>query len=176
MSHNLPGPLVAVLAVLVLIAAFFDIRTRKIPNQLTVGGLLAGLVLHAGLGGWTGLRTALLGAGLGLLVFLPPYLLRGTGAGDVKLMGAVGALAGPLNTFGIFLLTALFGGILAILLLLWKGGLRKAFRNVGFIVTELASGRPPHQNRPDLTLEGATAPKLPYAIPIALGTLVFLSL
>lgn len=90
-------------------------------------------------------------------------------------MAAVGSLAGPLNTFSIFILTAIFGGLLALGMLFWKGGLGRALANTGFIVGELAHGRAPHQQRPDLTLAGP-GPKLPYAVPIAIGTLVFLIL
>lgn len=172
---KLPFPILAALVVLVLSAAATDLRNRRIPNSLTLTGVVAGLVLNLGLNGMLGARASLLGLALGFVVLLPPFLLRGGGAGDVKLMAAVGALAGPLNTFSIFILTALFGGLLALGLLLWKGGLGRALRNTGFIVGQLAQGRAPHEQRPDLTLAGP-GPKLPYAVPIAMGTLVFLAL
>ncbi|MBL8216854.1 MAG: prepilin peptidase [Bryobacterales bacterium] len=172
---TLPFPILAALVALVLSAAATDLRNRRIPNSLTVGGVVAGLVLNLGINGMIGARASLLGLALGFVVLLPPFLLRGGGAGDVKLMAAVGALAGPLNTFSIFILTAIFGGVLALALLFWKGGLGRALSNAGFIVGQLAQGRSPHAQRPDLTLEGP-GPKLPYAIPIAMGTLTFLAL
>ena len=76
-------------------AGWLDWRTRKIPNWLTVSGFVAGLGIHTIVGGWHGALASLQGAGLALLVLLPLVLLRGLGAGDWKLMGAVGALLGP---------------------------------------------------------------------------------
>jgi len=171
---KLPFPIVAALVALVLSAAVTDIRSRRIPNSLTLAGVIAGLVLQLALGGWLGLRASLLGLAVGFVVLLPPFLLRGGGAGDVKLMAGVGALAGPWNTVTIFVLTAIFGGVLAVGLLLWKGGLGRALWNTSFIVGTLAQGRLPQKEREDLTLEGPGL-KLPYALPIALGTLVFLA-
>src|SRR5579864_1938211 len=79
-----------------LAAAFVDFRTRRIPNWLTVPAFVAGLTLRSALFGWPGAKTALEGAGLALGLLLPLVLLRAVGAGDWKLMGAVGAFLGPL--------------------------------------------------------------------------------
>ncbi|MBS1823806.1 MAG: prepilin peptidase [Acidobacteria bacterium] len=170
----LPFPLPAALAALVLLAAVFDFRSRTVPNWLTVCGAVAGAALHVGLNGWGGLKFSLLGLGLGFLIFLPLFALRGMGGGDVKLMAAIGAMAGVSNTFVIFILTAVLGGVLAIAMLLWKGGLGRTMRNVGHILSQLGRGKAPHTGRPELDIDQSTSMKLPYAIPMALGTLLYL--
>lgn len=173
---KLATPIAAALAVLVLVAAFTDIRSRLIPNPLVVAATIAGVSLNLWLHGWHGLGQSALGLLVGFGLLLLPFLLRGTGGGDVKLLAAIGSLAGPMNTLVIFILMAVSGGVMAVALLLWKGGLLQALRNVGTILNELAHARAPHQTRPDLTLESEQSVKLPYAIPIAFGTLLFLIL
>ncbi|MFZ0963907.1 MAG: A24 family peptidase [Terriglobia bacterium] len=76
-------------------AGWVDWRIRKIPNWLGIPALVAGLALSAALGGAPGLKSSLEGAGIGLGVLLPFVLARGLGAGDWKLMGALGAYLGP---------------------------------------------------------------------------------
>ncbi|MBI4905307.1 MAG: prepilin peptidase [Acidobacteria bacterium] len=169
-------PIAAALASLVIVAAYSDVRTRLIPNALVSAGAIAGVSLNLWLYGWHGLLQSLLGLVVGFAVFLLPFLLQGTGGGDVKLMAAIGSLAGPMNTLVIFVLVAVSGGVMAIGLLLIKGGMLQTFRNVGFILKELAHGRAPHESRPDLSLDSERSVKLPYGVPIAVGTLLFLSL
>src|SRR6266704_5767563 len=77
------------------IAGWMDWRYRRIPNWLTVPGLLAGIAVNAAAGGWSGAKASLLGAGLGLLILLPFVLIKALGAGDWKLIGAIGACLGP---------------------------------------------------------------------------------
>src|SRR5882724_6515196 len=100
-----------VLIAIVLVAAWHDVRWRKIPNWLSLGGMLAGLILNTALGGAAGLRSAAGGLLLGFGGYFCLYCLRAMGAGDVKLMGAVGAIAGPAGWFGIFLATAIAAGV-----------------------------------------------------------------
>jgi len=78
-----------------VIAGVTDFRSRRIPNWLTLPGLIVGVGLNTVAGGWSGLKLSLLGAGLGLLLLLPFVLLRSLGAGDWKLAGALGAFVGP---------------------------------------------------------------------------------
>src|SRR6516162_5029677 len=79
---------------LTLCAGYTDLRTRRIPNWLTVSGFFLGIALNSIFGGWHGAVASLEGAGLGLGILLPLVLMRGFGAGDWKLMGAIGALMG----------------------------------------------------------------------------------
>ena len=109
-------------------------------------------------------------------MYLIFYALRAMGAGDVKLMGAIGAIVGPINWFSIFILTSIIGGVLAVFLLLFRGGLKRALVNVYVIMTELAQGRAPHGADPSLDVRSQSAVTLPHGITIALGTCLFLSL
>src|ERR1700722_10475408 len=122
-----------VLVLMVTIAAVYDIRFRRIPNWLVLTGLVLGLGLNTFLLRWSGARASLLGIGLAFLIYFPLYLLRGMGAGDVKLMAAIGAIVGAANWFGIFIVSALLGGIAAILLLLSRGKLLNSLWNVGYL-------------------------------------------
>lgn len=172
----LPTPVCIALAILVSVAAVADARNRTIPNSITVGGAAVGLILQTSIQGWSGLKLSLLGLGLGFLIFLPLFLLRGMGGGDVKLMAAIGAMSGPMNTFLIFVFTALIGGVFAVGLLILRGGMGRALGNLGHILASLVRLKAPHEERPELTIEDARAPKLPYALPMALGTLLLLLL
>jgi prepilin peptidase CpaA len=90
-----------------LIAAFVDFRSNKIPNWLTVPAFFLGLTLRAVISGWAGAKASLEGAGLALILLLPLVLMRALGAGDWKLMGAVGAFLGP-----VLFLFVLLGSVL----------------------------------------------------------------
>ncbi|MCX6594095.1 MAG: A24 family peptidase [Acidobacteria bacterium] len=94
-------------------ATWFDLRERRIPNWLCGAAFLAGVVWH-----W---RDGLAGAGLAAAIYGTLFLLRGVGAGDVKLMMALGALAGPMPWLIIFTFSAIAGGVHAIVLII-KGG------------------------------------------------------
>ena len=171
---KLPPELEVALAALVLAAAVFDVRLSRIPNWLCATGLVLGLVLNFRLMQFAGLRQAALGVALALAVYFPLFALRAMGGGDVKLMAAIGALAGPSNWFIIFVLTALFGGVFAISLLAIRGGLVQAVRNVATILIELVHLRAPHRTDAMLDIAHPSAVTLPHAISICAGTLVFL--
>ena len=175
MTH-LPPPLATTLAALVIVAGISDILHRRIPNSLALAGFLAGVVWNCYLFGWLGAKTAALGAGAGFLLFLPPFLLKGRGGGDVKLMGAVGAITGPANALVIFILTAVFGGLLAIGMAASRGALRRVLRNCAYILWSLVRFRAPYRDNPELNLDHPKAISLPYAVAIAAGSLVFLTL
>ncbi len=101
-------------------ACFTDLRTREIPNWLTLSGILAGLLWAAVSGGWRGFGLALAGASVGLLSFLLLFVMGGMGGGDVKLMAAFGALVGPAALLKSILWIALLGGVGAALLVYWR--------------------------------------------------------
>ncbi len=104
-----------------LVMAVGDWRTRRIPNYLTFGGALAGIVFQTAVFGWPGLAQALLGLFLGLGLLLLPYILGGMGAGDVKALAALGAWLGPKGCFSVFCYMGLAGGLMSLGVLLWKG-------------------------------------------------------
>jgi prepilin peptidase CpaA len=101
-----------------LIAAVTDLRSRRIPNWLTYSAMLLGVGHHTIANGVLGFFFGTGGLFLGLALLIVFYLAGGMGAGDVKLMGAVGGLLGPKGVFIAFIFTALVGGIYAIMLLL----------------------------------------------------------
>lgn len=171
----LPLVVQMLLGALVLAAAIHDLRTRRIPNWLVLTGVLLGMGVNVLLYGWAGLRLSLLGMGLALAVYFPLFALRAAGAGDAKLMAAVGAFAGPWNWLGIFVCTALSGGLLAVLLLLYRGQLKTSLWNVAYILGQLTQLRPPYQDRPDLDVRHPHAVTLPHGATIAVGTAAFLA-
>ena len=164
------------LAALVIVAAVYDIRFRRIPNWLVITGFCLGLALNVFPVRLEGLTLTLLGAGLAFAIYLPFFALRAMGAGDVKLMIAIGAFVGARNWLILFLITAILGGILAVCLLLIRGGLIRALKNVLFILGELVRLRLPYQGDPALDVKHPRAVTLPHGVSIALGTLVFLLL
>jgi prepilin peptidase CpaA len=179
MTFTLPPPGVeAVLIALVLCAAVYDVRYRRIPNWLTVAGVLVGLALNGFLDqGRPGLFvSSLLGLAIAFAVYFVLYALRAMGAGDVKLMAAVGAIVGWPNWFGIFIVTAILGGIMALILVVARGRVKKTFWNVAFILSELRGGRPAYLRREELDVKNPKALGLPHGAVIAVGTLFFLAL
>src|SRR5690242_564869 len=108
-----------------LAAAVWDLRTRRIPNVLTFGGTLVALLLHGYMGGLSGVGLSLAGWAVGLALFFPFFALGGLGAGDVKLLAAVGALVGPLPAVWVALFTMIAGGVMAILVASYSGYLRR---------------------------------------------------
>jgi prepilin peptidase CpaA len=157
--------------VLAAIACWTDLRTRRIPNVLTFGAAGVGLAFHAFFGG-SGPLTALAGWITGVLFFSPLFLLRGMGAGDLKLLGALGAWLGPLMVVRIGLWSALAGGVLAIVIALAHGYAAQALRNVWLLLTHWrVSGIKPLDS---LTLDKGTGPRLAYAVPLMVGLMVAL--
>lgn len=136
--------------------------------------MLLGVVVNTVLFQTGGLRSAFEGLGLALLIYLPLYLLRGVGAGDVKLMAAVGAIAGPANWLRIFFLTVLFGAVAAIVLVVAKRRLRRTFQNIWIILTSLISGQAPYKKRPELDVRSEQGIRLPHAVSVACGSLAFI--
>jgi prepilin peptidase CpaA len=104
------------------------------------------------------------------------FALRAMGAGDVKLMAAAGAVAGPGNWLVIFLVTALLGGLAALVLVAVRGRVGRTARNIFIVFRELLHLRTPHQSRPELGVGGAGAVSLPHGAVIAAAGLLLLAL
>ena len=156
----------------VLTAAVIDVRTHRIPNMLTFGSAAAAFVYYASTGGLHGLGVSAGGWAVGVALFLPLFLVRGMGGGDVKLLGAVGAWLGPMGVLYAGLYSVLAGGVLALLVGLKHGYLGKAFSNLwGLLGVWRAAGIQP---LPGLTLEDSVGPRLAYGVAIAAGTLATL--
>jgi prepilin peptidase CpaA len=160
--------------VVALSACVTDVRSRRIPNVLTFGAAAAALVFGLASGGFAGLGWAIAGWTVGAGLFFPLFALGGLGAGDVKLLAALGAWLGPGLTVWVALWGAIAGGPLAIVVALSRGYARQALGNLwGLLTYWRVIGLQPH---PGLTLESApsTTPRLPYALPIAAGLMVTL--
>ena len=174
MMQQMPLALKIALITLAISAGLYDLRTRKIPNWLNLSGLVLGLGLNALLLHGHGVVVALLGLGLSLLIYIPLYLVRGMGAGDVKLMAAVGSIAGPHNWLVIFVVTALLGGLVAFALVFLKGRIQETLSNLATILGELVRGKAPFRKDPALDMRSPRSLGLPHGSVIALGCLAFL--
>ncbi len=162
------------LAAIVVVAAVFDVRHNRVPNWLTVPGVLLGVALNAFLFEAAGLWYSLKGLALAFGVYFVLYLLRGMGAGDAKLMTAIGAAAGWQNWLGIFFLTAIIGGVAALVLAMYKGRVRRTFENMWLLLASIRQGRAPYRDNPELDVGSDRALRLPHAVIIAFGTFGFL--
>ncbi|MDR7151490.1 prepilin peptidase CpaA [Hydrogenophaga palleronii] len=166
------------LGVLLVLAIWSDALQRRIPNTLVLVALIAGVLLNladtafdtrTGLfttqPGALGLWLSLAGALTGLLIFLPMWLLRALGAGDVKLLAAVGAFAGPAATVNLALCVLLAGGVLAMARLLLFPGRQLVRHNMGPMLSQLRPGA----TGPGFDARCQTAWRMPYALAIAGG-------
>jgi len=184
MTPKLMGFLALVpMLVLMLLAAKQDISSHRISNKLVLTGVLFGVVLNGilpeGLGfnsqvpGALGWLAAFKGVAVGMGLFLPLYWLRAMGAGDVKLMGMVGAFLGSNDVLGAVLATLVAGGVMALLVVMWSKQLGPMLQNVKLIfygsAVKLSTGQAPLMN--DLPV---SVGKLPYAVAISLGTFAYL--
>jgi prepilin peptidase CpaA len=158
--------------VLAAVACGWDLRTRRIPQVLTLGGALVGFMFHVVNGGWNAGVASAMGWVVGIAIFFLPFALGGLGAGDVKLLGAIGAWLGPMNALWVGLYAGAAGGVLAIFVALTKGYLFQAVGNVGMMLAywRLNGVKP----LPEITLEHSRGPRLAYAVPILAGTMVTL--
>lgn len=147
-----------------LAAGWMDLRRRRIPNWLTVPGLLLGVGLNTALNGRSGLKTSLLGAAIGLALLLPFVLLRSLGAGDWKLAGALGAFVGRDLLIGLLLLSIFVAGVMALVLVIYKRRLRQTMRNIGNILISLVTFRLPGAA---VSLDNPEALKVPYGVALA---------
>ena len=161
------------LELLVVVAAFLDLRDRRIPNWLTASGMVAGLAINTYQYGSVGLKNAALGLLVAFAIYTLLFALRAMGGGDVKLMAAVGAFTGAEAWLKIFLITSVVGGVIAIMTLLFRGGWKGTARNIGMILKNLGQFRAPHLEHPELDISHPKASTLPHGASIALGVLIY---
>jgi prepilin peptidase CpaA len=151
-------------------AGWTDWRWRRIPNWLTVPGLLAGVAANAAVSGLNGVKTSLLGAGLGLLLLLPFVFLRSLGAGDWKLAGALGAIVGPAVLVDLLMGSIFVAGVMALILVIYKRRVRETFRNIGRMLRSMLTF---HMPGVEVSLDNPQSLKIPYGVALALTTLLF---
>ena len=158
----------AFVAILVT-AACSDVRTNRIPNLLTLGGLISGLLLRA-VGGFDELAHGLLGAGLALLIALPFFAVRALGGGDTKLLMTVGAYLGEGRLVGALLLIAVLGGVIAVAESVRRGVIVPVVLNSVDMMKRWATLG--HKGAPR-SLSSPGAVSIPYGVAIALGAIVW---
>ena len=153
-----------------VLAGVIDFRTHKIPNWLTVPAVLSGILLRSLLGGWAGAKASLEGLALGLALLLPLVLLRALGAGDWKLMGAVGAFLGPVLFLFVLFGSIMVSGLMAMVEMARTKRVKETFRNMmvlvrGFVTFGL-------RKNPEISLDNPRLMKLPFGVAVAVSTMV----
>jgi prepilin peptidase CpaA len=155
------------LIAVVLVGVWTDVRTRRIPNGLTVAALLAALAVRAVLG-LAALLDGVLGTGLAFALLLPLFALGGVGGGDAKLLVAVGAFLGPKGFLIALLATAVAGGVMSLVYAIRRGVILPVILNTGgllkYVVTAGRGGE-------RITLETQGALSVPYGVAIAAGAI-----
>lgn len=162
------------LAVLIpgtLYASWIDYTERRVPNWLNAALLVAGLVLQSAFFGWSGLGVGLLGALVGFAVLIVPWLMHGMGAGDVKLMAAIGAWLGPWLTLVSFAVGAIVGGVAAVVMIFSTGRALHAYTNVQTILTKMRRLDTAFSEVGGAKTFGDTSQLLPYGVPLTAGTI-----
>jgi prepilin peptidase CpaA len=154
------------------VACGIDVRQSRIPNWLTLGAAVAGLVYRTFTGGGYGFGDSLGGWLVGAAMFFVPFALGGLGAGDVKLVAALGTWFGFTETIWLGLYTGMAGGVIAIVVAVVRGYARQALANIRLLLMHwrVAGLRA----LPELTIQRGSGPKLAYGVSIFAGTVVTL--
>ena len=148
-----------------IVATIIDLRTRRIPNTLTAAMAALGVGLAAtGVSG-VSIGAAVAGLALGLALMMPGHLLGATGAGDVKLMGAVGAVVGPGMVVSAFLFTAIAGGVLAVAVAMQRQRLAATIAGTGRLIAAPAGAQQEIRS-------ASTARRFAYGPAIAIGSVL----
>lgn len=162
------------LLLLVLFAAiWFDVRERRIPNRLVVLGMAVATAMGVVSGGLSGLMTALLGLGAGLLPLLPFFVFRLVGAGDVKLMAVVGAFTGAPALAPITFYVFIAGGLLGLVAVVAARSGSQMLQNLRLVLFAV-SARTAGARVPVADLGLKSAARIPYALAIASGVLCWM--
>jgi prepilin peptidase CpaA len=176
MAFTFPGMkslTLIILAIMLVPAAISDLKSQRIPNKITFPAAIIGIIFNTWGNGFDGFLFSLQGLGLGIAIFIVPYIIGKMGAGDAKLMGAVGAFLGPKGVFIAFLYIAIAGGIYTLLMVLFNRGKFEGFfmdqyvNLLTFRVTKkLDLGNKQEPGRP----------RLCYGLAIAVGTWLYIGL
>jgi prepilin peptidase CpaA len=156
------------LALGLVVAAVTDVREGRIPNWLTVSLAVFGIGVHSWTHGWDGFLFSLEGLGVGLVCLIYFYLKGGMGAGDVKLLGAIGTILGPGQVIFAFACAAMLGGLYSLALLFNQGGFLHVWERIFLLLSTLKVTR----TAPVVGDRLSTDPKLRYALVLGLGTVI----
>jgi prepilin peptidase CpaA len=168
-------PIWAVSATLI-VAAVIDGLQLKVPNWITFPMILSGWVYSACFSpyaGWEGLLYSLIGTVVGLALLLPAYAIGGMGAGDVKLLGGVGAWVWGTVTFYAFAVSAIIGGVIAVGMVLFGRTWHKHQSQFWMICNEILTIKDPEKLSTIAAERKSSMMLLPYGIPIAIGTIAY---
>jgi prepilin peptidase CpaA len=173
--------------IVLIVATFMDLRSRRIPNWLVFPFLLIGLVVSPwrhdwdglGRGGWQasglnfswhGVGQSFAGVAVGFLIFGLLFLMGGMGAGDVKLCAAIGAWVGPMQMLLALVVTGIAGGIMVLCWAVFAGFFKELLTGA----SDLVFGWKQRGMRgdPEAVLSNPLKRKMPYAPAIAVGTLM----
>ena len=163
---------IAVLLPGVVLASWIDWRYRKVPNWLNLSLILSGLTVQGIFHGWSGVWTGLLGMLLGFGLLIIPWLMHAMGAGDVKLMAAIGVWLGPLLTLRAFCVGAILAGAIAVAMIVLGRRLWQAYANLGLIMTKLNSWKKAFSDFGSVQALKSSSQLLPYGVPLSIGTLI----
>ncbi len=162
---------IALLVPGVLYASWIDFTERRVPNWLNAAIAAMGIVAQVAFFGWSGLSTGLWGMLTGFSLLIVPWLMHGMGAGDVKLMAAIGVWLGPWLTLMSFAAGALVGGATAIVMILSTGRAVHAITNLQTIMTKMKRWDTAFGEFGGARTFGNTTQLLPYGVPLTAGTL-----
>jgi prepilin peptidase CpaA len=155
------------LFILLLICVITDLKERKIYNAVLFPFLLIALIMNSITGGFQGLTDAVFGVFIGLGILLIPFLLGGMGAGDVKLLAVIGGLKGVVFVLTASVFMALAGGIMAIVILVFRKGLKTRLTKIIYFYLGFFNG----VRFPWLHNEEAMKTAYPYGVAIAAGAI-----
>jgi len=153
-------------------ASWIDYSQRRVPNCLNALIAAAGFAAQAYFCGVSGVWQGMLGLGVGFAVLIVPWLMHGMGAGDVKLMMAIGVWLGPWLTFVAFCAGALVGGVIAVVMILSTKRQWHAYANLLTIVHKVSSRSTVFSDYGSAASFGQTSQLLPYGVPLTIGTLI----
>jgi prepilin peptidase CpaA len=160
----------AVAVLVVAAAGWTDLRSRRIPNWITIPGLVLGIGLNSAASGWPGTKSALLGAVLGFGLLLPFALIRGIGMGDLKLVTALGAFLGPHALISVLIGTIFLNGLIALIMIARQHRIRQTLQNLGHMLGSFFSLHLPGS---ELTIDNPELVKVPFGVAFAIAVILY---
>jgi prepilin peptidase CpaA len=162
--------------VTLVVAAVIDGLKLKVPNWITFPMIISGWIYSATLSpyaGWEGLMFSIVGTAVGLALLLPLYAIGGMGAGDVKLLAGIGAWVWGTVTLYAFVVSAIVGGIIAVLMVVARRKWGKHQAQFWMICNEILTVKDPEKLAAIAAERKPTMMLLPFGIPIAIGTIAY---